>query len=272
MLILIFDTDGGLCNQFFDINNGINFCLKNNVFFTFRHCAFRNDNLITWTEQPFEKLFDISVFNKYNLYINYYDIKNDLTDDNCFNLNDKKIAWMVFKHENILNQLINLNKKYVVLKQIAGLNQFKNFVDYTVNKHILPSNHIMEKYNEIKNVIINEPYNFIHYRYEKDFTSFFHINVETLDSVIEKVKFKNNGLKIYIATTNIKTLINLKDSKYQNLLYKNDDLLGDLNFEQRAFIDYMFGLNSIECYGHKNSSFSNTLNNLKQTNNYYNLL
>jgi hypothetical protein len=46
-------------------------------------------------------------------------------------------------------------------------------------------------------------------------------------------------------------------------------MLLDLNFEQRAFIDYMFGLNSVECFGHSNSSFSVMINNLKNTNNYY---
>ena len=128
----------------------------------------------------------------------------------------------------------------------------------------------MEKYIEIKNnIILDEPYNFIHYRYENDFTNYFNINIEKLDILIENIKFKNNNLKIYIATSNIKKLIDLNDSKYKNLIYKNDDMLMDLNYEQRGFIDYMFGLNSIECYGHRKSSFSVMINNLKQTNNYY---
>ena len=46
-------------------------------------------------------------------------------------------------------------------------------------------------------------------------------------------------------------------------------MLMDLNFEQRAFIDYMFGLNSVECIGHNKSSFSHMINYIKQTNNYY---
>ena len=46
-------------------------------------------------------------------------------------------------------------------------------------------------------------------------------------------------------------------------------MLSDLNFEQRAFIDYMFGLNSVECFGHRKSSFSIMINHIKQTNNYY---
>ena len=35
--IIIFDTFCGLCNQFYDIQKGINFCLKNNIKFTFRY-------------------------------------------------------------------------------------------------------------------------------------------------------------------------------------------------------------------------------------------
>jgi hypothetical protein len=150
------------------------------------------------------------------------------------------------------------------------LNNFKNVIDNTINTNILPSKDIMKKYIEIKNNIIgDEPYNFIHYRYEKDFTDHFKLNIEKLDILIDNIKFKNNNLKIFIATSNIKNLIDLNNFKYKNLIYKNDDMLLDLNFEQRAFIDYMFGLNSVECFGHSNSSFSVMINNLKNTNNYY---
>jgi hypothetical protein len=167
--------------------------------------------------------------------------------------------------------LIKLNKDYVVLKQIWALYKFKNFIDNTIHTRILPSNDIMKKYIEIKNNIIgDEPYNFIHYRYEKDFTDYFKVKIESLSFLIDNIKFKNNNLKIFIATSNIKNLINLNDCKYKNLIYKNDDMLLDLNFEQRAFIDYMFGLNSIECFGHSKSSFSVMINNIKKTNNYYN--
>ena len=64
-MLLIFDTNGGLCNQFYDIVNGINFCLKYNIQFTFRYCAFRNYNLNSWTQTPFEKLFDCTFFKQY---------------------------------------------------------------------------------------------------------------------------------------------------------------------------------------------------------------
>jgi hypothetical protein len=269
-MIIIFDTNGGLCNQFYDIYNGINFCLKNNIQFTFRYCDFRDDSLFNWFKSSFEELFDINFLNNYELYINYNDIKDKITNDNCYNFNDNFRALAVFKDDNILDQLIKLNKDYVVLYQFWSLYKFKNFIDKSIHTRIFPSNDIMKKYLKIKNNIIgDEPYNFIHYRYEKDFTNCFKVSVKSLDILIDNIKFKNNNLKIFIATSNIKNLIDLNNCKYKNLIYKNDDMLLDLNFEQRAFIDYMFGLNSVECFGHRKSSFSIMINNIKQTNNYY---
>lgn len=270
-MLLIFDTNGGLCNQFYDILNGIHFCLKYNIYFTFRYCSFRNDNLISWTETPFEKLFDLNFLNKYKLYVNYYNIKNKLTCDNCFNLNDNILSHNFFKPNNILDQLTNLNKDYVVLKQFWSLNNFQDInrsID-PIYPDLYPCKDIMEKYIEIKNTIIgdDEGYNFIHYRYEKDFTDHFKVNIESLDSLLERIEFKNNKLKIFIATSNITKLLDLNNSKYKNLIYKNDNM--NLNYEQQAFIDYMFGINSVECYGNKKSSFSIIINNIKQSNNYY---
>ena len=270
-MIIIFDTNSGLCNQFYDILNGINFCLKNNIRFTFRYCDFRNNNLTTWFPSPFETLFDLNFLNKYELYVNYNDIMDKITNDNCYNFNNRLMSLNVFKDDDILDQLIKLNKDYVVLYQFWALYKFKNFIDNTIHTRIQPSNNIMKKYIEIKNNIIgDEPYNFIHYRYEIDFTKHFKVNIESLDNLIDNIKFKNNNLKIFIATSNIKNLIDLNDNcKYKNIIYKNDDMLLDLNFEQRAFIDYMFGLDSIECYGHRKSSFSVMINTIKQTTNYY---
>ena len=69
---------------------------------------------------------------------------------------------------------------------------------------------------------------------------------------------------------NIKQLINTNDPEISDIiLFKNDDELSEYNYEEKAFIDYMFGLNSNEIYGHKNSSFSHMLNGLKGTNNFY---
>jgi len=177
------------------------------------------------------------------------------------------------KNDDILGQLTKINREYIVLVQFWGLYAFHNFIDTKIPMHIRPSEYLTTKYIEIKNEILQnkEPYNFIHYRYESDFTNYFQLGVQSLDKLIDHIQFKNPHLKIYIATSNIKDLIDLHDAKYQHtLLYKNEDTLQDLNFEQRAFIDYMFGLHSVECYGHSKSSFSCMLNNIKQTKNYYN--
>lgn len=219
----------------------------------------------------FWKTFWHKFLNNYELYIGYNNIINKITNKNCYNFNDRLLSHDIFKEDNILDQLINLKKDYVVLCQFWSLYKFKNIIENEIHTHIFPSNDIMNEYIKIKNDIIgNEPYNFIHYRYENDFTNHFKLDVESLDNLIKNIKFKNNNLKIFIATSNIKNLIDLNDCKYKNLLvYKNDDMLMDLNFEQRAFIDYMFGINSVECHGHRKSSFSVMINNIKKTNNYY---
>ena len=183
-MIIIFDTNGGLCNQFYDIINGINFCLYHNIQFTFRYCAFRKDNLCEFFQVPFERLFDVNILNNYELYINYNYIKDKITNDNCYNFNDKLLSYVVFNDDNILYQLISLNKDYVVLYQFWSLYKFKHIIDNTITTHIHSANKIMEKYIEIKNNIIgNEPYNFIHYRYEIDFIKYFKLNVESLDNL-----------------------------------------------------------------------------------------
>ena len=65
--------------------------------------------------------------------------------------------------------------------------------------------------------------------------------------------------------------INIKHFNLQNsqIVSKNEDELTDYNFEELAFVDYMFGLNSNELFGHSKSSFSTMLNHIKKTNNYY---
>lgn len=270
-MILIFDTSGGLCNQFYDIANAINFCLASNIQFTFRYCHFRNENLVSWVDAPFEKLFDKTFLSKSDLYINYDEIKGKITEDNCYNLKTNSYARFLFQNDDILEQLTRLNMDYVVLKQFSGLYMFRNFIDNTIYNLLIPSRDLMERYIEIKNSIVkDQPYNFIHYRYERDFTAFFKVDIKPLDTILCDIKFKNNNFRIYVATSDIKNLIDVNDPKYQNLIYKNDELLQDLNFEQRAFIDYMFGIHSEECFGHSKSAFSHMINSIKRTYNFYN--
>jgi hypothetical protein len=271
-MIIVFDTWSGLCNQFYDINFGINFCIAHNFKFTFRNCSFRNKNLVNFEAEPFNKLFDISsIFKKYkNLYVNFDEL--DLTDINTYNTNGV-LSIHLFKRDYI-EELMKIKKKYVILRQFWPLNKFLPIKDPNIYSRIRPSNHILELYYKLKNKLISgkEKYNCIHYRYEDDFTEHFGIKVEPLKDIILKLKnsFKNPKLKIYIATGSIKNVINLHDEDVKDIIFtKNEDELEEYNYEELAFVDYMFGLNSNEVYGHKKSSFSKMLNSMKGTNNYY---
>jgi hypothetical protein len=271
-MIIVFDTWGGLCNQFYDINCGINFCIVNNFKFTFRNCGFRNKNLVSWTDEPFDKLFDISsIIERYkHLYINPNGL--ELTDDNTYNINGY-LANRVFSN-NYIEELEKITKKYVILKQFWALNAFSCIVDPNIYQEIKTSSKIISLYNRLKYQLVksNEKYNFIHYRYEADFTQHFKLTVRSLKDIILELKpnFKNPELKIYIATSSIRSVINLDDDDVKEIIFtKNEDDLKDYNFEELAFVDYMFGLDSNEVYGHHNSSFSVMLNALKGTHNFY---
>jgi hypothetical protein len=270
-MILVFDTYSGLCNQFYDINCGVNFCIINNLKFTFRFSSFREKNLTNWYNTKFENLFDTTFLEKYkHLYIEFN--KLQLTNENTYNFNGLR-AIELFT-DNYLNEILNIKKQFIVLKQFWAIYKFTNIVD-DLNKYILPSKKLIQVYNSIKSKLLkyNEEYNFIHYRYEHDFTSHFNCQIEQLKPLVLKLKhhFKNTHLKIYIATSNIKDIVDLNDPDLCNVIItKNEDDLKHYNFEELAFIDYMFGIKSNEIFGHSNSSFSCMLNNLKTTENYYN--
>jgi len=269
MKILIFDTCGGLCNQFYDINCAINFCLINDFKFSFRNCTFRNANLVTWYDMPIEDLFDMRVFEKYDNYVKFQTLT--LTIDNTFNLVNSLRSIQLFTN-NYLQEILDIDKEYIVLKQFWVTYSFCKIID-NLNGHVLPSNKVMKIYENIKNKLSLQPmtYNFIHYRHEIDFISFFNIKNKTLENVVLSVmpKFKDTNLKIYVATSNFKSLIENTSKVFNSIITKNDDELTEYNFEELAFVDYMIGLHSCEVFGHSKSSFSGMVNSLKNTSNYY---
>jgi hypothetical protein len=281
-MILIFSTSGGLCNQFFDIVYAINFCVYYNYQFSFKYCSFRNKDLISWVYQDFNKLFDISEILKEskNLYIDQIDLI-EITEENTYNFsNNYSDNSKLFGNTqtDLISVLNKIDKKYIM---IPLFRMFKS----TINRKcmmdkILPSIRLINLYNNIKNKLLNnnEKYNFIHYRYEHDFVNYYGIKIEPFKDLYLRLKnkFKNTTLKIYIATSNFKSIIDLNDidlndPDFNQIITKNEDELVDYNFEELAFIDFMFGKNSEEVYGHKQSSFSYTLNNMKGINNYYNI-
>jgi len=263
--ILVFITYSGLCNQFYDINTAINFCLNNNIKFTFKYASFRNNDLTSWYNVNFNKLFDTRFLEKYDLYIKPENI--NYNENNTINYNTKLLTnQLINLNQPILDQLKNFNKKYIILKQFWVLNdKIENNIDIT--PYILPSKIILNEYHRIKNnlLINNEKYNFIHYRYELDFIK--HFNIKKNLSLKEVINKFNENLRIYIATTNINNILDQTDRN--NIICKNDDELKNFDFEQKAFIDYMFGLNATNIIGHSKSSFSHTLIKLKKSGTFY---
>lgn len=280
MAIFVFITFSGLCNQFYDINMGINFCLKNNIRFTFLYCSFRQTNLSSWFNHNFESLFDISFIKKHRLYVNPKLVNLDKA--NAINF-EQNTAIRIFKSDNtndeLLKEINNLcgDKKFIVLKQFWAIGS-KLVNEQNYYSLIKPSSRLVDIYNKLKNIIFknNEKYNCIHYRYESDFTEYFKLKIKNLKSIIieTKKKFKDTSLKIFILTSNITSQLNINDIEIKNLILFKDEthpILKNLNYEECAFIDYMFGINSVEIYGHNKSSFSTMINGLKGTTNYYNL-
>lgn len=265
-MLLIFDTWDGLCNQFMDIVYAVNFCVLNNIKFTFRYAAFRNEtHLDKWYKVPFDKLFDKNVYNKYEQYIEFDNI--NINETNTYNYIGNPCHLLFNKEKNILEQLKTLNYRNIVLCKFRSI-----YSECKINiwNDIIPNTFLLEIYEKIRNSLLknDEKYNFIHYRYENDFICYFKTHVKDLMYIINNVNFKNN-YKIFIAASNIDNLININE--YTNLIHKKEieNEIQNLNFEEKAFIDFMFGKNSEEIYGNKLSSFSCLLNKLKNTKNFY---
>jgi hypothetical protein len=142
-------------------------------------------------------------------------------------------------------------------------------------KTFIPTQNILDVYNNTKKDM-NEPYNFLHYRYEEDMRTYATkvnglYNTPKLDLLLNSNLFQNNNYKIYIATSTIeqlyeKGLMDKPIDLYPNILYKKTNL--DY-FDENAFIDFLIGMESKEVFGFSSSGFSKILNMFKRTNNYY---
>lgn len=275
-MILIFDTGGGLCNQINDIIYGLQFCLNNQIKFTFRNCRYRNDNLSTFYDVSFNKLFSYESFKECNLFIEYDSIKNNINVNSTYNLITNKIAAFLFNRDlDILTQLLEIKQEYILIKQFWGISRNILLSNTKLLDCILPANHIVDLFKSIRIKLFpnNEPYMFIHYRYENDFTTHFKITIPKLDDILLLLKDKLHDTKyIYIATSNLHLLIDRDNKRYTYIKSKDDTELSHLNYEERAYIDYLFGIESVKVYGHSKSSFSQNLNRIKHTHNYYDLM
>jgi hypothetical protein len=281
-MILIFDTVMGLCNQILDIQCAINFCNVNNYYFTFRNCSFRNKNdLKLFFKKPFEKLFDDKLFYKYDNYININKIYDKINNKNTYNLENKRCIEMFSDENELIQFLKNMKEEFIILPQFFSICNFELQPKKYYIK-IKPNKNLLSIFFNLKKNLLPEKYNYIHFRYENDFTSYFNLNYTiSIDSLLNRLNFKNKNLKIYIACSNIKslskTLLLCNDIySYKNIIFKDDQFekykMEYLNFEERAFIDFLIGIYAQEIYGHSKSSFSSLLNLFKSTHNYYDII
>jgi hypothetical protein len=268
--VLILNSFGGLCNQMMDIRAMVSFAVHHELRFCFRNCSYRNSNLVSWTPEPFSALFNESAFRNIPGYENYADLNPSTTS--MWNADGSAVVKLL---GNILelDSIIN-NHDYVVLSH------FWPIIDGNVTRisvDIEPSKSVFDRFETIRNAI-PEHYNFLHYRYEVDFTKHFgrHHPLSKfpfLKDILKENRFKRPELPVYLGTSRAVELgephLETHISQMPNLFYTDELLLRDMNYEAAAYVDYLVGLNSVEVLGHSLSSFSQALNREKGTRNFY---
>ena len=264
-MIILFETYAGLCNQMFDILSAVFFMKDSDFQYSFRSASFRRSNLVHFYNVPFFKLFSEEPFLSEKNYIPYFSIVDKVNRINTFNFDGKR-AISIWKPENFKKDIFELSKKYkyIVIKQLWPLH-LASFKNSDILEWVKPNKELLDTYDRIKEKIqIPKEYIFLHYRYERDFIKFFQIKIPNINDILKKINSKKKP--IYIASTNIDQLL---EKKEYYIFYKNENELIKFNFEEKAMIDFLFGLDSHEIYGNRKSSFSNVLNDIKGTNNYY---
>ena len=275
MFTLIFDTYSGLCNQMYDIQAAVNFCIAYNIPFSFRYSSLREvNNLCKWFDVPFTHIFDETVFTSFKLYKPFHSLKCNSENTHNYRNEVRAIEWLDINRA-ILPQFERIQKPYIVLRQFWSIPRYIN-EKHNIYSIIKPCVRLFGIFNNIRDKLLPEKYNFIHYRYEDDFNSHFKITTPLkLCDILKHVKFRNEKLPTYIAANNVTklppALLSTPINKLNNVIYKSVNLTEGLNFEEAAFIDFMIGKEATEIYGHHNSSFSVLLNSSHTTNNYYDL-
>ena len=299
--LLIFDLGGGFNDMIKHLITIIEFTEKYNYKFTIRYCTARpQDNTYTLPDEiknndymyDVLNLFDEKTFNIYKNYVSYNSINHEITLYNTYDFYSDKIKDNIFKHDkktildevslNINTIINNCNTPYVFIGRyfcfyIKPNITNEQYIDYLST--LIPNKKILETYEIIK-TYIHKPYNFIHYRHENDLlyhpcynklNDFF---VPKLDEILDINFFKNKNHNIYLASSNIQNLNNIGLLKsdidqYSNIIYKKHLLPF---FDENAWIDFIIGMEAEEILGFSYSGFSQTLNKIKSSNNYYNKL
>lgn len=275
MFTLIFDTYSGLCNQMYDIQAAVNYCLAYNIPFSFRYASLRMPHdLCKWYDIPFEDLFDGEIFDQFPLYKRYSTLNCNPRNTHHYNNPVRAIEWLNVDRA-ILPQLEYVKKDYIVLRQFWSI-PCNVMEQYNLFSMIKPCEKLDNRYRMLANKLLPSKYNLIHYRYEDDFNAHFKIvKPLKLCDIIRHVKFYRPELPTYIATNRASrippTLLSTPLSSFGNIICKPEGENDDLNFEEAAFVDFMIGKTAHQIYGHHNSSFSVLLNSNHATNHYYDL-
>lgn len=297
--IYIFSLCGGLTNQKRAIVSIIHFCETNKLNYSIDKAACRKmKDSMSFNQYDFKNMFDENIFLSTNGYIKYEKIKRDINNENSYNFFGEMIKNYMWQDEyknylletgkNMMDLFKKCDKKYILMgdtflfyyDKLNPWNYSDEFVIKTL-KQIKPSEKILSKYKKISERLGMTKYNFLHYRYERDWQIHCKKNnipfiCPQIDILIEKIPFKNN-LPIYLSTSNIESLnynklMKNQLTKYDNILYKKYTEIYDLTFDECAYIDYLFSVDSTEVYGFSGSDFSTIINSEKGTNNYYNEL
>jgi ubiquinone/menaquinone biosynthesis C-methylase UbiE/GT2 family glycosyltransferase len=273
-VVLILDSYSGLCNQMMDIESLVGFAVENQYRFCFRHSSSRNPDLVSWTPSEFGSLFDENQYHDMPGYLCWRKIR--LKSGEVWNSDGRRLIELIKTSEELHKIAYEYN--FLVIKQGWPVLGFPK-TGFDLGLKIKPSKRILSKYKSIRDKL-PQNYNFLHYRYEHDFTSHFSAeNPENSFPILQKILdaklFSDTDIPIYIAASGLATLPkshlrgDIREQK--NILFTDEKKIDDFNFEAAAYLDFLIGEQAVEVFGHSRSSFSHRLNNIKKSKNYYDL-
>jgi len=275
---VMIDTFGGLCNQMMDIRAAVSFCVRYKLCFTFRHASLREPCLTQWRDIPFSGLFDEQYFHDH-LPTLYLPCPDPIPMEELVNAEGQHALalWGHPSDADLYQILVEKCESHPHTNPWILLRQFWCVFDWVYCLPMDPPSalHLTLLMDMIRESLLPPRYNFLHYRYEHDFTGFFNITCPRLDDLLHSIDFKEPDLPLYIGTDRTHLPTEFQELFRSSMILHKDTVLDtvkdlDLNYEEKAFLDYRIGLGAVEVYGHSQSSFSHWLNNMHHTRNYYN--
>jgi len=272
--VLVLDAYGGLCNQMMDIDSLVKYATQNSLRFAFQHCSLRDPSLTSWSSAPFDTLFDEENLQELPGYLSCHELL--LKGGKTWNSEGKRLIQLIKNSKEVIELAMNYDCLFI--KQGWPVLGFPE-IGLDLTQRIKPSLHIQTEYAKLR-LNLPEKYNFLHYRYEHDFISYFSAESPAntfpiLQEILDANLFSNTGIPIYIAASGLANLpkshLKREITEHKNILFTNEKKIKDFNFEASAYLDFLIGEQAVEVFGHSRSSFSHRLNNLKNSSNYYDL-